>query len=40
MEKVNRLLSAYYEAVKQGEKRRAAVLCKMLWKMGIVVYPD
>lgn len=40
MAKINRLLSAYYEALRQGEKRRAAIIYKMLWDLGVVVNPD
>lgn len=40
MNKINRLLSAYYDAIRHGEKRRAKVLCKKLWKLGVIVYPD
>lgn len=40
MNKINRLLAAYYDAIRHGEKRRAKVLCKMLWSLGVVVYPD
>lgn len=40
MAKINRLLSAYYDAVRSGEKRRARLLGKMLWDLGVVVYPD
>lgn len=37
MEKINRLIAAYYEARRQGEKRRAAVIYKKLYKMGVVL---
>lgn len=40
MEKyVNRLMAAYYEACKQGEKKRAAILYKKLYNMGVVLIP-
>ena len=37
MDKVNRLLSAYYEAKHNGEKKRAKIIYKMLWNMGVIV---
>ena len=37
LKKVNRLMAAYYEAKRQGEKRRAAKLYKMLWELGVIL---
>lgn len=40
LNKVNRLLSAYYDAIRNGEKRRAAIIYRMLWDLGVIVNPD
>ena len=37
MDKVRRLMTAYYDALKHGEKRRAAIIYKKLYKLGIVL---
>ena len=37
MEKLNRLIKAYYEAKRNGEKRRAARIYKMLWDLGVIL---
>lgn len=37
MQKVNRLLTAYYEAKRNGEKRRAAIIYKMLYDLGVIL---
>ena len=36
-EKVKRLLSAYYEAKFNGEKKRAAHIQKILFDLGVIV---
>ena len=37
MKKVTRLLNAYYEAKRNGEKRRAAIIYKMLYDLGVIL---
>lgn len=37
MEKITRLIAAYYEARRQGEKRRAAIIYKKLWGLGVIL---
>lgn len=35
--KVTRLINAYYEAKRNGEKRRAAIIWRMLWEVGVIL---
>lgn len=37
MAKINRLLAAYYDAIRHGEKRRAAIIYKKLYKLGVIL---
>lgn len=37
MKKINRLIAAYYDARKNGEKRRAAIIYKKLWDLGVIL---
>lgn len=37
MEKITRLIRMYYEAKRQGEKRRAAVIYKKLYRLGVIL---
>ena len=37
MEKVTRLIKMYYEAKHNGEKRRAAVIYKKLYRLGVIL---
>lgn len=37
LKKINRLMAAYYDAKRQGEKRRAAVIYKKLYKLGVIL---
>ena len=36
-EKVKRLIAAYYDAMDRREKKRAKVIYKMLWDLGVVL---
>ena len=36
-EYVRRLIAAYYEAKHNGEKKRAAHIYKLLWKVGVIL---
>lgn len=37
MKKITRLIAAYYDARRNGEKKRAARIYKMLWDLGVIL---